>query len=111
MNKCTAKHLVLREFYEDDGYSLNAFLISERADIDVKLAYQCISALVVSGYLRLAFACGTKHKNQRIGDFYEITGKGVDFLLENKTFCKTWYLPSFKGLQWQWRFPYLNFLR
>lgn len=110
MKKCAAKYLVLKNFYEDDGFSLNAFLISERAGIDLDLAYKCISALVVAGYLKLAFACGTSHKNLRAGDFYEITDKGVQFMLENKKFCKSWQVPAFR-LQWQWRFPYLNFIR
>lgn len=111
MKNCAAKYRVLKEFYEDDGYSLNAFLISERSGMDVALAYKCISALVVAGYLRLAFACGTSHNNQRVGDYYEITDEGIRFMLDDKQFCKSWYVPSFKGLQWQWRFPYLNFLR
>jgi hypothetical protein len=111
MKKCAAKHLVLKEFFQEEGYSLNAFLISERTDLDTKLAYQCTSSLVLAGYLKLSFSCGSGHPQQRMGDYYEITQAGMSFMNEDKNFCRSWRLPALGRVQWQWRFPYLNFQR
>jgi len=90
MKFCQAKYTVLKQYYDDSPCAHNSINISEHTGLDLPTTYRCISSLLLSGHLKLSLICSSSQSIKRSADFYEITSEGIDFILQDRKFCKRW---------------------
>jgi hypothetical protein len=100
------RYLVLKEFFDSRGYSLNAYSISISMGIPLSLSYDLIAQLLLDGHLQLSFSCSAGGEHSRTADFYEISAAGIEFI-ENG------YVRSQPSARFAFNFqyPFLKLLR